>query len=108
LEIFELLSLPNHMVREIVNETEALCNSRIKNKSVNLSVKMNELEQAEVKLASIEGKWINNQIKLDTYERWYADISTRKVNIKSQISSLNHDEDHIYELLRQNLETQLI
>lgn len=62
LQILELMSLPEKLIKLIRAESEKTVNIRIKNNKALLIEKERELKQEDAKLLSIEEKWITNKL----------------------------------------------
>ena len=67
-QIFELMSLPENIVKLIRDESETAANLRIKSDKILLADKLKELGEEEKKLFSLEEKWISNKINHDAYQ----------------------------------------
>jgi site-specific DNA recombinase len=98
------MSLPAVVVRAIRDESETAINLRIKNNKTLLADKKKELGQEEIKMISIEEKWINNQINQETYQRWFTTIINNRMLLNASISRLSQDQDKVYNALYKNLE----
>ena len=104
LKVFDLMSLPAKVIRNIKDGSEQAINLRIKNDKSLLAEKQKELAQEDAKLFSIEEKWITNQINHDTYQKWYNIITNNKMLLNSAIARLSQDQDRVYNVLYKNLE----
>jgi site-specific DNA recombinase len=62
------------------------------------------LAQKEEKLISVENKWIQNHITHETYNRWYTNITHKRINLKAQIERLSQDQTQLYTVMYENLE----
>lgn len=103
-EIFDLMSLPENIIRAIKDESDTAVNLRIKNNKSLLAEKQRELACEEKKLLSIEEKWITNTINHETYQKWYNIITNNMLSLNAAIGRLNQNQDKVYTKLYENLE----
>jgi site-specific DNA recombinase len=103
LDIFHYLNLPDYLYGSIKDNSEEMMRIRLKANVTLLQQRTTELHVTEKKLKSVEEKWINEQMNFDTYQRWYKDLSSKLISLKSEIHSLSTNQDNIWNLLEQQL-----
>jgi len=103
-EALGYLSLPDRLVAAIRNKSETLLQEKEKENAILLEQKKREYEAADKRLFSVEEKWINNQMAHETYQRWYTDITQKRIHLKAEIEKLGKDQNQVKTLLNDNLE----
>jgi site-specific DNA recombinase len=104
LEALGYMSLPERLVAAIKEKSEGLMDIRMKDNVKQLLVKRNELAKLEEQLLSVEEKWISNHLSLESYQRWYKDITQKRIHVKTIIHKLSTDQNEVFLLLRENLQ----
>lgn len=99
----ELMRLPDKLITDIKEKSMSEMDRTLKEHKILLKNRQSEYEQTEMKLKSIEEKWIANKIQHDTYERWHTELTIKKACLKEQINKLSHDGDETYTLLQNEL-----
>lgn len=94
--MLELMSLPETMIRDIKMVSEKQLEDRYRDNKTLLTEKQKELADQDIKLKSIEEKWIMNQIQHETYDRWMKEISRTRLNLRIQIEQLSQDQSTTY------------
>ena len=97
------MSLPDKLITDIKEKSGMEMDRTLKEHKILLKNRQSEYEQTEMKLKSIEEKWIANKIQHDTYERWHTELTIKKASLKEQINKLSHDGDETYTLLQNEL-----
>jgi DNA invertase Pin-like site-specific DNA recombinase len=103
-EVLKYMSLPERLVSAIRDHSEEQLEQRLKENTSMLRNKRNELEEANKKLTSVEEKWINNQMSFDTYQRWYSDLTNKRMSLSAQIDNLRQDQQQVWTVLYQQLD----
>ncbi len=102
-EILSLLSLPIHLITAIENKSDTLLKERMKTSVATLAVKRKELEAVEVKMKSVEEKFILNQLNFESYNDWHRRLQHQRIDLYSSIEQLDKNENRLYFLLQKNL-----
>jgi site-specific DNA recombinase len=103
LEAFNYMSLPPKMVKSITLKSEFTLEARTKDKANQVAKKQAELEKIEADVASLERKWIAEQINFETYNRWHNDFTKQRNYVRAQIDQLNKNTTDIHKLLMENI-----
>ena len=98
------MSLPDRLVQAIKIKCDQQFNERSKENRKVLSKKVNELEEINNQLESMEEKYITNRIQFETYSKWFSDLTQRRTITKAHIEKLNRDDNELYLLMQNNLE----
>ena len=104
LEVFHHLSLSPEMIGAIRTSSAVLLEDKMKSAKGDLSRKQAELHKVKTKIESLEGKWIENQVSQDTYQRWHSDLTTKIRTLQAQIEQLSFDGSAPWKLLDTNLD----
>jgi len=102
-EIFAYLSLPSHTIKAIKCNSEKLMEEKFKHNHKELTDIKRKLEQTDEQLKSVETKWVNNQMAFDTYNRWFNELTDKKIALKAQILKLSLDENEAFVLLQKEI-----
>ena len=102
-EALGYMSLPERMAIAIRDKSSQILEDRLQSNKVLLKKKKLELVALEAKLVSVEDKWISNQMSHETYNRWYNDITHKRISVKAEIEKLSRDENEIFYLLQSEL-----
>ena len=103
-QIWSHLSVPEIIITAIKTKSEELLVHRMKENVAVLSAKRTELEATEIKLKSIEEKFILNQLNFESYSEWHRNLSTQRMQLRSAVDTLTQDENHTFFLLKNNLD----
>jgi len=103
-EVLKYMSLPERMIYALKETSEQQLELRLKENTGTLKLKRTEHEEADAKLRSVEEKWINNQMTFETYQRWYSDLTSKRMSLRAQIDNLSQDQEHVWTVLYQQLE----
>ncbi|MGI8583427.1 MAG: recombinase family protein [Chitinophagaceae bacterium] len=103
-EILKYMSLSGKMIIAIKEKSEAILEERLKENSILIRSKERELHEADTKLKSVEDKWINNKIAFDTYQRWYTELTQKRMNLTSQIENVSQDQKQVWVTLQKELD----
>ncbi|MEO9146925.1 MAG: hypothetical protein ABI237_15355 [Ginsengibacter sp.] len=76
-----------------------MLSQHLKENIILLHIRESELEESSTKLCSVEEKWINNQMSFETYQRWYNDLTQKRMSLRAQISNLSQSQDETWVLL---------
>jgi len=93
LDVLSYLSLTERLIFALRDKSEELLEQRFKDNRQLLRQKQNELKEIEVKLVSIEEKWINNQMPFETYQRWYPDLTKKRMVLRAQKDELSENQE---------------
>jgi len=87
-DILSALSLsPNH-IEYLKNKIAELINSGLKDSNKAIDSKTRELNALEAKLNSLEGKYIENTINYETYQKWLRQYQNERFLLTKQIDDL--------------------
>ncbi len=103
-DVLNYMSLPERLAMAVRGKSQLILEERTATDRKLLVKKKAEFEQLEDQLKSVEEKWINNQMNHDTYHRWHSSISSKRIELRSQIEKLNRDENETFYLLQNELE----
>ena len=103
LETLNYMSLPQRTIKNIQEESESILDKRLSENRQLCIHKKTELDQIERQLHSVESKWINNELKADTYDRWHSELSNKTQTLKGTIASLTREDNEISLLLKNEL-----
>jgi site-specific DNA recombinase len=103
-EIWKYLSLPGSTIIKVRNRSEQMLEDQLKENTKLLQKSLAELKKVETDLQSMEEKYIRNQIEFDTYQRWYTQFSTQRIQLQAQVQVLKKDENETWYLLETELE----
>jgi hypothetical protein len=81
------MSLPHRIIYSVRERSEQMLEERLKENSRLISIKASELKKVEADLQSMEEKYIGNRIEFDTYQRWYTQFSTQRIQLQSQVAT---------------------
>ncbi len=104
LEALKYMSLPSRMIKKISSESEGILEKKLSENGKLLMSKRTEISEKERQLHSIEAKWINNEIKADTYQRWHTDLSRSLAILRDEIKDMNRADEQRYMLLKNELQ----
>src|SRR5690606_36603376 len=102
-EILGMLSLPDKYVKKIKQQSTRVIEQKIianRNKIKSQKDKLNKLKE---KLHSLQDKFINNQVDLETYDRFYDSYTKEIFMVEELIIELGKDRATTYKNLYQNL-----
>lgn len=102
-EMLAYMSLPKKLINAIREKSKIDLDVREKDLRVLLASKKHELSSYQKQIFSVEEKWINEQIKFDTYNRWHSELIQKRNLLEAEILNLNKDQDQTYSLLEKNL-----
>ncbi|MBC9794956.1 recombinase family protein [Sinomicrobium weinanense] len=102
LGICEFMSLTKRKIQQIKEKCHLRMESLIKRNRKVVKTKKQQLEQVKEKLYSVEEKWIKNEIKKDTYNRWYTTYNHNILELGDAIKRLSQNK--IFDLLTKNLD----
>jgi site-specific DNA recombinase len=103
-EVWKYMSLPHRIIYSVRERSEQMLEERLKENSRLISIKASELKKVEADLQSMEEKYIGNRIEFDTYQRWYTQFSTQRIQLQSQLQHLRKDENETWFLIETELE----
>jgi site-specific DNA recombinase len=103
-ETMKYLSLPKYFVSKLKNRSSAIMEDRMKENKKLVVKKKNELKQVEKQLESVEEKFIQNQLKFDTYNRWHTTYNQQRITLLSEIEKYSADYNEFFFVLNNNLE----
>ncbi len=103
-EIWNYLSLPKYMITAIRDNTEKMLENQLKENTKLLSIKSAELKKVQADLQSMEEKYLSNKIEFETYQRWYTQFSTQRIQLQAELQHLKKDENETWFLLETELE----
>ncbi len=103
LEAFKYMNLPSAMYTAIKQQTEDLLKTKVSADAEALKQRKAELNVAEVRLVSVETKWIDQQISYNTYERHYTSLHASILSLKSEIERLTLKEGDLWKLMEDEL-----
>ena len=102
-EILNYLSLPEYVVIAIESTSKSILEEAMKENKVMIVQYKNELAATEKKIASVETKWIDDQLTFESYSRNTKDLTQQRIFLKSKIEQLSADDKEAYILLYGNL-----
>ncbi|HYC27880.1 MAG TPA: recombinase family protein [Chitinophagaceae bacterium] len=102
-EAFGWMSLPERIAIAVREQSLQILDERTAADRKVLQKKTAEFERVEKDLASVEEKWIRNQISHEAYHRWHTTYSDKRIVLRSEIERLNRDENELYFLLQEEL-----
>ena len=97
------MSLPSFLVQALKEKSESILDDRQRENKKQLQKVRHELEEAEKDLLSLEAKWLKNQCSFEMYNRWYADLTQKRISLKAQIERLSQDMNEVYFLMQEEL-----
>lgn len=103
-EIWKYLSLPGSTIVKLRDRSEQMLEDKLKENARVLQTKVAELKRVEADLESMEQKYISNKIEFDTYQRWYTQFSTQRLQLQQQLQVLKKDENETWYVLETELE----
>ncbi len=103
LQVFQYMSLPEFLIEEISNSSEEILKARLKSDETLLQQRHSELNANEKKLKSVEEKWIENQMTFDTYQRWYKEITNKRISLQAEIERLSNSSGTAWNLLSKEI-----
>lgn len=103
-EILTLLSLPDYLVADINEESQVELQEQMKENKLLLQQAQRDLEQQEKQLLSLEEKYLKDQVTHETYQRWYTDITHKRINLKANIEKYSRDGEEAMFILASELE----
>jgi site-specific DNA recombinase len=103
LEVFKYMSLPDRIYQAINESSAEILKTKMKNDTLLLKQRRNELNETEKQLRSVEEKFILEQMAYETYKRWQQDLGNKLRSIKADIERLSGGEEAFYVLLQEQL-----
>lgn len=103
-DILHYLSLPAQTVTDVMNVSTDLLEAEMKANKQQVLVKKKELQLLEQRLHSLEQKFIDNTVQVDTYQRFYSDYTQQINYTKAQVEKLSRSENEFFYLLDANLQ----
>ena len=98
------LALPEKTLKAVVKKSNTLFDDKLKSHKQLLKLRKADYEEIQVKIKSVEEKWINNQMSHETYTRWHTDLSKQRHALKIQIDTLGQTGDKTSKLFAKELE----
>lgn len=102
-EALSWMSIPERLAIATRKKSLEILEERTKADSKTLQKKRAELEQVQAQITSLEEKFLNNQVSVETYHRWHSTLSDKRRVISAQLEKLNRDENELYFLLDEQL-----
>jgi site-specific DNA recombinase len=103
LQVFEYMSLPEKFIIALRDKSEETLEQRLTDNRQVYKQKQRELNEVETKLVNVEDKWISNQMTFEAYQRWYPDLTNKRMALKAQIDELSQDQEQVWLLLQQEM-----
>lgn len=104
LEALNYMSLPSNLVKKISAESQGIIEKKLAENGKVMMSKRTEISEKERQLHSIEAKWINNEIKADTYQRWHGDLTQSLAILRDEVKQLSRQEEEKYMLLKHEIQ----
>lgn len=102
-EMLRLMSPSNHYVIALEERSKAALATAMEENKKLIVIHKEELGKVEKKLASVERKWIDDQLTFESYHRNTKDLTQQRIFIKAKIDELNADDKEAYILLYGNI-----
>lgn len=102
-EVWKHLSLPQRIITGVRDRSEQMLDDQLKESAKQLSAKTADIKRVEADMHSMEEKYIRNAIEFDTYQRWYTQLSTQRLQLNADIQTLRRDENETWYLLETEL-----
>lgn len=103
LQVMEMLSLSEKVIAATNEVASEMMENQLRQNADLVRQKKQELQHAETMLVSIEEKWIENKIEHESYQRWYNDLTKKRVKLRAEIEHLSDDRKDVYVLLKSEL-----
>lgn len=103
-EMMLCLTLPPHFIDEILNKCKAIIEEKLKENKKMLGNKKRDLQKVEVSLQSLEEKFINNLVAIESYNRWFVTYTQQIAILKSDIEKYSADYNGFFIVLNNNLD----
>ncbi|MDB5124810.1 MAG: site-specific recombinase, invertase Pin [Mucilaginibacter sp.] len=102
-QILAHLSFSPEQVAYLCNQVKTLLKSALKDRETQLASKTKEVEELRKKIESLEERFLNKEIEVDTYKRWYTKYSAEKAQVMQQLHGLNNSNKTKWERCNQLL-----
>jgi len=103
-EMIKYLSLPTHVALRWKEKSMEMMEERMRENKKLVVNKKRELEQVEASLESVEEKFINNQLKFDSYNRWHTTYNQQRITLTTEIEKYSADYNEFFFVLNNNLD----
>lgn len=102
-QLLDSLSIPQEIYEVLLNAARAEFDTYNASSSKKKQVLTKELAGIEVKIESLESKYLNNEVNAETYQRWQSKFQAEVFNIKSEIKSLTLNQDEFKRFFEDSL-----
>lgn len=102
-EIMRYLSLSPAHVQRLQQITNTLAETKLKENKKLLLQKKHNLQKVEANLASVEEKFIRNQLKFDSYNRWHTTYNQQRITLIAEIEKYSQDVNEFFYVVNTNL-----
>ncbi len=83
--------------------TEELTEIKLKENKKLVAQKKRELQKAEENLESVEQKFIADQLKFDSYNRWHTTYNQQRITLVAEIEKYSADMNEMFFVVNSNL-----
>ncbi len=98
-DIMKWLTLPPHFVAKLHEKSNALIADKLRDNKKQVITKKRDLQKVEGSLVSLEDKFINNLVTVDSYNRWFTSYTQQIEMLKSDIERCSTDYNYfLFEL----------
>lgn len=104
LQIMKLLSLSDKLIAATRNVATEMMDTQLRQNTETLRQKKQELQHAETMLISVEKKWIEDEIEHESYQRWYNDLTKKRIKLRAEIENLSQSKNNLNVLLHSELD----
>lgn len=102
-QIMQHLSLPQRIITATKDAAKEMMGNSLQQDGRAAIEKKRELREAEEMLVSVEKKWIENQMEHETYQRWYGDLSKKRMHLTAEIQHLERSRNQSFDMLQDEL-----
>ncbi len=102
-EIMSYLSVPQPYIIKLKQMTEELTEIKLKENKKLVAQKKRELQKAEENLESVEQKFIADQLKFDSYNRWHTTYNQQRITLVAEIEKYSVDMNEMFFVVNSNL-----
>lgn len=93
LAALSLMSLSAARLKSVMNSCQQTIDKQRQSNLLLVAEKKKLLEQTQAKLLTVEEKWIKNEIKRDTYQRWHSEYTFEITSLKAAIGLLGKGQN---------------
>ena len=102
-EIMGYLSISEKFVYRLKEMSNEMTEAKLKENKKLVAQKKRELQRVEEGLESVERKFISDQLKFDSYNRWHTTYNQQRVTLVAEIEKYSADMNEFFFVVNNNI-----